>query len=79
MDGHWVVCTLWHTGDVTPYGTAVIVDTWSHHETLEAARAAYADDVAAGAYGVTLAAVALSTDYDAAPALQSVALSAGVS
>jgi hypothetical protein len=58
----YVVCTLWDEG--THGGAPVLSETWSHHETIEDARECYADDIAAGAYSVTVARVILSTDYD---------------
>lgn len=58
----YVVCTLWD--DSTDGGPPVLSETWSHHETLADARECYGDDIAAGAYSVTVARVILSTDYD---------------
>lgn len=52
----YVVCTLWEDG-------GVMSEAWSYHETLEDARECYGDDVAAGAYSVTVARVIMSTDY----------------
>lgn len=59
----YVVCTLWDTGEVHPGGGAVVSETWSYHETLEEAREAYGDDIAAGADSATVARVIMSTDY----------------